>query len=199
MVESSEEDEVYAIRPQPYTTNRKGAKGRQKQSESQKEEALRRKAEIQEQEEEVPMEAEEIIDPKPKRILKRHLPSVIDQLTPYDISEDLLSMRAQAMYGQLLQYPNQRRYLAKAMRRKKAPSTKVNLVKTDSPRKTYAMRCHVRIRGSPVVADLDSGAAVSLMTRKLMEKLGLEVDRPSGTTVITANRNRVRALGIVSG
>ncbi|CAG8764418.1 26710_t:CDS:1, partial [Gigaspora margarita] len=50
-VESSEEEEVYVTCLQPYTKNRKGAKGKQKQSESRKEKALRKKAEIQEQEE----------------------------------------------------------------------------------------------------------------------------------------------------
>ncbi|CAG8794290.1 19222_t:CDS:2, partial [Gigaspora margarita] len=51
IVESSEEEEVYIMRPQPYTKDRKGAKSKQKQSESCREEALRKKAEIQEQEE----------------------------------------------------------------------------------------------------------------------------------------------------
>ncbi|CAG8484967.1 25142_t:CDS:1, partial [Gigaspora margarita] len=39
-VESSEEEEVYVTHPQPYTKDQKGAKGKQKQSKSCKEEAL---------------------------------------------------------------------------------------------------------------------------------------------------------------
>ncbi|CAG8801471.1 45419_t:CDS:1, partial [Gigaspora margarita] len=39
-IESSEEEEVYVTCPQPYTKDQKGAKGKQKQSESHKEEAL---------------------------------------------------------------------------------------------------------------------------------------------------------------
>ncbi|CAG8788799.1 40410_t:CDS:1, partial [Gigaspora margarita] len=39
-VESSEEEEVYVMCPQLYTKDQKGAKGKQKQSESCKEEAL---------------------------------------------------------------------------------------------------------------------------------------------------------------
>ncbi|CAG8808357.1 17839_t:CDS:1, partial [Gigaspora margarita] len=42
------------MRLQPYTKDQKGVKGKQKQSESCKEEALRKKTEIQEQEESVP-------------------------------------------------------------------------------------------------------------------------------------------------
>ncbi|CAG8802279.1 17396_t:CDS:1, partial [Gigaspora margarita] len=39
-VKSSEENEVYVMHLQPYTTDRKGARSKQKQSESRKEEAL---------------------------------------------------------------------------------------------------------------------------------------------------------------
>ncbi|CAG8821664.1 15472_t:CDS:2, partial [Gigaspora margarita] len=39
------------MHPQPYTKDQKGAKGKQKQSESHREEALQKKAKIQKQEE----------------------------------------------------------------------------------------------------------------------------------------------------
>ncbi|CAG8740319.1 34121_t:CDS:2 [Gigaspora margarita] len=42
-VESSEEEEVYVTHLQPYTKDQKGVKGKQKQSESCKEEALQRR------------------------------------------------------------------------------------------------------------------------------------------------------------
>ncbi|CAG8834588.1 42969_t:CDS:2, partial [Gigaspora margarita] len=35
-------------------------------------------------------------------------------------------------------------------------------------------------------------------TKKLMEKLGLEIDRPSKTVMITANRSCTKALGIIT-
>ena len=60
------------------------------------------------------------------------------------------------------------------------------------------MRCHIRIKGNPVVAILDSGAAVSIITAKLMRKLGLQIQKPSKTIVVTANRTRTKALGIIS-
>ncbi|CAG8651816.1 6621_t:CDS:1, partial [Cetraspora pellucida] len=41
--------------------------------------------------------------------------SVVDNLMPYNIAEDLLNTRANAMYGQMLQYPNQRQNLAQVM------------------------------------------------------------------------------------
>ncbi|CAG8775022.1 3723_t:CDS:1, partial [Ambispora leptoticha] len=146
-----------------------------------------------------PMSIEESSTPLPsKRIVNKRLPSVVDKLDPYNIAEDLLSMQARATYGQLLQYPNQRRNLAKAVRRTKAPTTEANYSQASAKQKTIAMRCHVRIKGNPAVAILDSGAAVSIITNRLMEKLGLVIDKPSNTIVKTANGNKTKALGIVS-
>src|SRR5260364_235263 len=197
-VEAEYEDEVYVTRHQPYSTNRKEQKEKQKQSESAKEHALRSKTpQISTKIEQIPIEVEQHIPPV-KKILKKRLPSKVDQLNPYDISEDLLETPAHITYGQLLQYPNQWRNLAKALRRKKAPSTKANHLQTNNSHKTVAMRCHVRIKGNPVVAILDSGAAVSIITKKLMDKIGLEIDQPSRTVVVTANGNRTKALGIVT-
>jgi len=59
------------------------------------------------------------------------------------------------------------------------------------------MRCHIRIKGNPVVAILDSGAAVSIITAKLMRKLGLQIQKPSKTIVVTANGNHTKALEII--
>src|SRR5437868_14389449 len=56
------------------------------------------------------------------------------------------------------------------------------------------MRCHVNIKGQPVVAVLDSGAAVSIITAKLIKKLGLRINRDSKTIVVTANKAREKAL-----
>ena len=68
----------------------------------------------------------------------------------------------------------------------------------EDKRKTTAAKCYVRIKGNPVVAILDSGAAVSIMTRRLMDKLGLEPDSLSKTIVVTVNGTRERALGQIT-
>ena len=136
----------------------------------------------------------EVLKP-PKTIRKRNqkLSSVIDQLEPYDISKDLLNRQAQATYGQLLQYPNQCKNLAQTMKRGNAPISEANHVELGPKRKTVAMRCHVNIKGQPVVAILDSGAAVSIITARLMKRLGLKINKESKTIVITANRARKKA------
>ena len=105
---------------------------------------------------------------------------------------------AQATYGQLLQYPNQRKYLAQTLKRNNAPVTEANHVKLGPKRKTVAIRCHVNIREQSVVAILDSGAAVSIITAKLMKRLGLKINQHSKTIVITASGAREKALGSIT-
>ena len=143
------------------------------------------------------METEPIKVLTPMKKRNKKLPSIIDQLEPYDISQDLLHKQAQATYGQLLQYPNQRKKLAQTMRRKNAPISEANHIELGPQRKTVAMRCHVNIKGQQVIAVLDSGAAVSIITAKLMRKLGLRIDRDSKTIVVTANGAREKALGTI--
>ncbi|CAG8802705.1 25646_t:CDS:2, partial [Dentiscutata erythropus] len=46
-----------------------------------------------------------------------------------------------------------------ALRRRKDSSTEANHLKATSPHRTIAMRYHIWIKGAPVVAILDSGAA----------------------------------------
>ncbi|CAG8673637.1 11351_t:CDS:2 [Cetraspora pellucida] len=75
---------------------------------------------------------------------KRDL-SVVDFLAPYNIVDDILSTRANATYDQLLQYLNQRRYLAKALQRPLVPAETnyVNVIEVpitnSSPRKLHQM------------------------------------------------------------
>ena len=73
--------------------------------------------------------------------------SIIDQLEPYDISQDLLHRQAQATYEQLLQYPNQCKKLAQTMRRKNVSISEANHIESEPQRKTVAMCCHVNIKG----------------------------------------------------
>ena len=84
------------------------------------------------------------------------------------------------------------------MKRNNAPVTEANHVELGSKRKTVAMRCYINIRGQPVVAILDSGAAVSIITAKLMKRLGLKINQHPKTIVVTANGAREKALGSIT-
>ena len=48
---------------------------------------------------------------------------------------------------------------------------------------TTAIRCDVYINEERLPAVIDSGAATSIMTRKLMNKLGYSIDQPSNLVI----------------
>jgi len=121
----------------------------------------------------------------------------VDNLLSYDISDNILNLPARATIGQMLQYPSQRKNLVKILKHTKTP-VETNYLVPKEQRKTTAAKCYIRIKGNPVVAILDSGAAVSIITNKLIKKLGLEPDTSSKTVVITANGTRTRALGQIT-
>ena len=130
-----------------------------------------------------------IVKPKVTRVKRQ--PSVIDQLPHYDISSDILNAPANVKIGQMLQYPDQKKNLAKILKRPAAS----NFVETGIEKRTTAANCWVRIRNNPIAAVLDSGAAVSIITERLRQQLGLKIDRPSKIIIITANGTKQRALG----
>ena len=104
--EDYSEEEVYitwAPWYKPYNTDRKTQKEIPKKSESQKEIRLRNQTVFTEPEE---IEIEPIEVTKLAKKWNKKLLSIIDQLEPYYISKDLLYRQAQAIYEQLLQYPN---------------------------------------------------------------------------------------------
>ncbi|CAG8641505.1 1147_t:CDS:2, partial [Cetraspora pellucida] len=54
------------------------------------------------------------------------------------------------------------------------------------------------IKGNPVVIVLDSGAGISIMTKKLVNKLKLKIQEKSSTVVVTMTGARTRALGKIT-
>ena len=200
-----QEEEVYVTtRAQPYNRNRKDARQQEKdrvvQSESRQEQRFRKPKYTQP----TPMQVDERNpveqSAKPKEARRRipRMPSVIEQLPPYHISDDILNMQSSAKIGQLLKYPDQKRDIARILRRppKTQETNYVNRISDEEDsRATTAVKCNIRIRGEPVHAILDSGAAVCVITKVLARKLRLEINKPSNTIVVTADGTRSRALG----
>src|SRR6185312_11320162 len=63
---------------------------------------------------------------------------------------------------------------------------------------TTAARCEVQVDGEPLSVVIDSGAAASILTKKLMKKLGYSIDRKSKLVIITANGEKVHSLGEIA-
>ena len=56
----------------------------------------------------------------------------------------------------------------------------------------------MNIKGQPVVAILNSGTTISIITAKLIKRLGLKINQHSKTIIVTANRAREKALGSIT-
>ncbi|CAG8661664.1 16912_t:CDS:2 [Cetraspora pellucida] len=171
---------------QPYTTQR--PKGQPK------------KSKINENSQSLP---KKVSPPRPRQ--KRES-SIINKLVPYDVSDDIINSRANVTLGQILQYPDQCQKLAKVLKCPLLPlvppvlypdQMKTHAAQDPQFGKTIATRCYIKIRNNPILAVLDSGAAVSIMFNKIVKKLDLKITEFSTTMVIIANRARVRALGKV--
>ncbi|GBC26766.2 RNA-directed DNA polymerase homolog [Rhizophagus irregularis DAOM 181602=DAOM 197198] len=173
-------------------------------SESQQEQRLRRPQPRQN----INIPMDEVIETTatpavpPKRTVKRtpRMPSIIEQMPPYRISDDILNMPSSAKIGQLLKYNDQKKDFARILRR--PPKTqetnyvdRISDSEEGDTRDTTAVKCAVRIKGDPVYAILDSGAAVCVITKSLARKLRLKITKPSNTIVVTADGTRNRALG----
>ncbi|CAG8733271.1 12367_t:CDS:2, partial [Cetraspora pellucida] len=124
-------------------------------------------------------------------------PSIVDKIELYDIANDLLAAKSNAMFGQLLQYPNQKRNLARALRR--PPHTKeANLVDPQPQQQTTAAKCHMYITDEPVVAVLDTSVVISIITKRLADQLGIRIEKESKMVVVTATGTRKCTLGSIA-
>lgn len=53
---------------------------------------------------------------------------------------------------------------------------------------------YVRIKNNPILAALDFGAAVSVISKRLLDKLGLMIDEESFTVVVIATGAKSKTL-----
>ena len=60
---------------------------------------------------------------------------------------------------------------------------------------TTAARCEIKVDEEFLSAVIDSGAATSIITKKLMKRLGYSIERRSKLVIITANGEQVHSLG----
>ncbi|CAG8632918.1 3038_t:CDS:2 [Acaulospora morrowiae] len=183
-VENSDNEAYVATRSrhQPYTVNRskKGEMSKEPTGRTVNQPRQTEQARPAQQEERIqstqPVEmlitaepAKEKVKNATPRVKHQRGPSVVDQASLYN-------------------------HLEQVLKRPIIIPVEVDYVE-DQPQRTSAARCNMKIRNKPVVAVLDSGAAVSIMSKKLLTKLGLQISEPSNAVVVTANRTRERALG----
>src|SRR5207248_1072567 len=115
-------------------------------------------------------------------------PARIEDLTKLDIVNYIRNLPFGLTIGQAsAQYPKYRYAVRKSVQRRR----EANYVGEDS-QTTTAARCDIYINNERLSAVVDSGAATSIMTKTLMDKLGYKINEPSKLTIVTANRSRIR-------
>ena len=129
---------------------------------------------------------------KPRKYKLR--PAPIEDLTELDIINYIRNLPSGLTISQAsAQYPKYRSAVRKSVQRRR----EANYVGEDS-QTTTAARCDIYINNERLSAVVNSGAATSIMTKKLMDKLGYKINEPSKLTIVTANGSRIRSLGKIN-
>src|SRR5436305_9796439 len=117
-------------------------------------------------------------------------PAPIEDLTKLDIVNYIRNLPFGLIISQAsAQYPKYRSAVRKSVQRRR----EVNYVGEDS-QTTTAARCDIYINNKRLSAIINSRAAISIMTKKLMDKLGYKINEPSKLTIITTNGSQIRSL-----
>jgi len=88
--------------------------------------------------------------------------------------------------------------MQQAVRRSYIKEKEANLAESDEDDSTTAAKVTLRIKGKAQTAIVDSGAATSIITKTLLDRLGYKVDKLSKLVVVIANEAHTKSLGVVS-
>ena len=129
---------------------------RRKRSESQRETNIRR---TRSQTINEPMITEQIpqtvVDntTKPRKRIPREL-SLLDNIEPYNIWDDLVNIKANVNMRQMMQFRLQQQKLLQEMRRPKLEGNAAFTSTPEEEERTMALRYHIKIKKNPVLLSL---------------------------------------------
>ena len=127
------------------------------------------------------------------------VPAPIESLTEFKVAEYLQNQPSGLTVGQAAHLlPKYRAGMQQAVRRSYIKEKEANLAESDEDDSTTAAKVTLRIKCKAQIAIVDSGAATSIITKALLDRLGYKVDKPSKLVVVTANGARTKSLGVVS-
>jgi gag-polyprotein putative aspartyl protease/Zinc knuckle len=126
-------------------------------------------------------------------------PAPIESLTEFNVANYFQNLSSGLTVGQAAHLlPKYRAGMQQAVRRSYAKEKEANLAESDEDESTTAAKVTLRIKGKAQTGIIDSGAATSIITKSLLDRLRYSVDRSSKLVVVTANGARTKSLGIVS-
>ncbi|CAB5194302.1 unnamed protein product [Rhizophagus irregularis] len=136
-----------------------------------------------------PMDMDATTETSTKRKVRtKMVPAPIENVNEFDIAKYISDLPCGLSIGQATaQLP---------VYRKRINSNYYEDFNSEEETPTTAAKCEFHINQQPVIAVIDSGAAVySIMTTAMMKTLKLTIDGPSEYVIKTANGTRVRSLG----
>ncbi|PVV01562.1 hypothetical protein BB560_004016 [Smittium megazygosporum] len=114
----------------------------------------------------------------------------------YSLKDDLMKMQPSINFGQLLKISpeirNQFKELYKKVETKKVDEIEINNIRLSN------CKCIVNIMGEYNWVVMDTGAACSVINKRLLEKWGVEVDQSYPNKIVTADGTRHETYGKVS-
>jgi hypothetical protein len=147
--------------------------------------------------------------PRKPKMRKRMNPAPIEDPTAFEVAEYIRRLPCGLTMGQAAYLlPAFRQGLVQASRRTRnieeeseneimANYTVQTSDSEEEIEPTTAMQCEIFVGRKAVTIIIDSGASTSIITQKLMKKLGYHIHEPSKVVVVTTNGSKVKPLGII--
>ncbi|PWA00918.1 hypothetical protein BB558_003011, partial [Smittium angustum] len=147
-------------------------------------------------EESMEIEDLENVNKKKSAVLRKKKDITLNSNHPkYSIKSDLSSINANITFSQLLQSsPEIRTELIKLCRKVDVESN-LNAIENQL---TTNCKSIVKVFGKSYVAIVDTGAACSVITSRLLDEMGLAPDKFSDQTIITADGKGHNTLGVIT-
>src|SRR6266540_7410079 len=132
-----------------------------------------------------------------KGIPKKMGESLLSPKPKYNLIQDVFQQRAEITYGQLLECPEHRAILETALNLSK---DQINITEEyEKPPQYTPIKIYTRIKGNAILAILDTGACMSVVTKPLAVALGLRWKLSTRMDVIAVNGKPQAAVGVVDG
>ncbi|RHZ79395.1 hypothetical protein Glove_147g60 [Diversispora epigaea] len=113
----------------------------------------------------------------------------------FDIVEQLQNQPAGLSWTDALEVPSIRKSFFEALRKPK--EKEIKLADQEYSLKTTALKCNVAVGVYIVPTIVDSGAAISIVTRDAMEQLGYEIEEASKSIILPATGKKTQPLGVI--
>src|SRR6266498_5490813 len=123
--------------------------------------------------------------------------SLLSPRPKYNLIQDMLQQRAEITYNQLLEYPEHRAVLEMTLNLSK---DQINITEEYKKPSQYTLiKVYIRIKGNAILAILNTGACMSVVTKLLAVALGLRWKLSTRMDVIAVDGKPQAAVGVVDG